>query len=269
MRPTLLVVVAGACMFGSLGCGQTYAQQPTPTFEPSLDAIIEELVVANHIFADQGVVDGSGHISARHPTRRDHFLMSRSVAPALIQRDDILEFDRDGEPVDARGRQVFLERFIHSAIYRVRPDVLSVVHTHSPAVIPFSVSQVPMRATFHLAAFLSSGVPVFEIREAGGMTDLLVRNDQLGSSLATALGEHAVALMRGHGDVVVGPTIPMAVFRAVYTEVNARIQAQALTLGGAVTYLEPEEGRQASRAVDQIHLRAWDLWKRKASNPHP
>jgi ribulose-5-phosphate 4-epimerase/fuculose-1-phosphate aldolase len=195
--------------------------------------------------------------------------MSRSLAPALVQRDDILEFDGEGEPVDAKGRQVFLERFIHSVVYRARPDVQSVVHTHSPAVIPFSVSQVPMRATFHLAAFLSSGVPVFEIREAGGMTDLLVRNGRLGSALAKALGEHAVALMRGHGVVVVASTIPMAVFRAVYTEVNARIQAQAITLGGAVTYLEPEERRLASRAVDQIHLRAWDLWKRKVPDPHP
>jgi ribulose-5-phosphate 4-epimerase/fuculose-1-phosphate aldolase len=256
-------------MFGNLWCGQSYAQQTALTSEPSVDAVVTDLVAANHILADQGVVDGFGHISARHPMRPDHFLMSRSLAPALVQRDDILEFDRDGEPVDANGRQVFLERFIHSALYRARSDVQSVVHTHSPAVIPFSVSQVPMRATFHLAAFLSFGVPVFEIREAGGMTDLLVRNDQLGRALATALGEHAVALMRGHGDVVVAPTIPMAVFRAVYTEVNARIQAQAITLGGAVAYLEPEEGRQASRAVDQIHLRAWDLWKRKASNPHP
>jgi ribulose-5-phosphate 4-epimerase/fuculose-1-phosphate aldolase len=269
VRSALRAAVASACMFGSLWFGQTYAQQLTSSSEPSHDAIVDDLVAANHILADQSVVDGFGHISARHPTRPDHFLMSRSLAPALVQRDDILEFDRDGEPVDARGRQIFLERFIHSAVYRARADVQSVVHTHSPAVIPFSVSGVPMRATFHLAAFLSAGVPVFEIREAGGMTDLLVRNDQLGSSLATALGEHAVALMRGHGDVVVGPTIPMAVFRAVYTEVNARIQAQALTLGGAVTYLEPEEGRQASRAVDQIHLRAWDLWKRKVSNPHP
>ena len=114
-----------------------------------------------------------------------------------------------------------------------------------------------MRATFHLAAFLSLGVPVFEIRDAGGMTDLLVRNDELGRALATTLGDHSVALMRGHGDVVVGPTIPMAVFRAVYTEVNARIQAQAIALGGPVTYLDPEEGRQAGKAIDQIHLRAW------------
>jgi ribulose-5-phosphate 4-epimerase/fuculose-1-phosphate aldolase len=269
VRSALLAAVAGACMFGSLWFGQSYAQQATPTSEPSLEAVIEDLVAANHILADQGVVDGFGHISARHPTRRDHFLMSRSLAPALVQHDDILEFDRDGEPVDARGRQVFLERFIHSAVYRARPDVQSVVHTHSPAVIPFSVSQVPMRATFHLAAFLSAGVPVFEIRDAGGMTDLLVRNDQLGRALATTLGEHAVALMRGHGDVVAGPTIPMAVFRAVYTEVNARIQAQAIALGGGVIYLESEEGRQAGRAVDQIHLRAWDLWKRKVSDPHP
>lgn len=229
-------------------------------------ALVDDLVAASHILADQGVVDGFGHVSVRHPANPNHFLMSRSMAPALVKAGDIMEFDLDGNAIDGRGRPVFLERFIHAEVYRARPDVQAVVHSHSPAVIPFGITQVPMRAVYHVAAFLAEGVPVFEIRKPEGMTDMLVRSGSLGKALADTLGSKSVVLMRGHGDVVVGPTIPLAVFRAVYTEVNARIQAQAIALGGPVTYLEVEEGEKANKALDQIHLRAWDLWKKTAAD---
>lgn len=228
--------------------------------------MIADLVTASHILADQGVVDGFGHVSVQLPSNPNHFLMSRSMAPSLVASDDIMEFDLDGNAIDGQGRPVFLERFIHAEIYKARPDVQSVVHSHSPAVIPFGITQVPMRAVYHVAAFLAEGVPVFDIRKADGMTDMLVRTGPLRKSPADALGRKSVVLMRGHGDVVVGPTIPLTVFRAVYTEVNAKIQAQAIALGGPVTYLDVEEGEKANKALDLIYLRAWELWKKSAAD---
>jgi HCOMODA/2-hydroxy-3-carboxy-muconic semialdehyde decarboxylase len=180
--------------------------------------------------------------------------MSRSLAPALVTADDIMEFDLDGDAVDARGRSVFLERFIHAEIYKARPDVMSVVHTHSPGVIPFTVSQVPLRAIYHNPAFLAAGAPVWDIRKDFGETDMLVRDSARGKSLAQTLGDKAVVLMRGHGDVTVGPSVRVAVFRAYYTDVNARLQSQAMALGGELNYLTPGEGAKA----DAVNLAVLD-----------
>ncbi len=239
------------------------AQMPSASL-PGVDpAVLEDIVVGSRILADFGVVDGFGHVSARHPTNPNHFLMSRSLAPVLVTADDIMEFDLDGNPVDARGRSVFLERFIHSEIYKARPDVMSVVHTHSPGVIPFSVSQVPLRAMFHNPAFLAVGVPVWDIRKDFGETSMLVNNAALGRSLAETLGDKPVVLMRGHGDVAVGPTTKMAVFRAYYTDVNARLQAQALALGGEPNYLTPGEGVKADQTNFAVMDRIWNLWRMK------
>lgn len=260
----LVGAAAAACvLLGAWLGGNGARAQGAPTGVPP--ALVEDLVAASRILADQGVVDGFGHVSVRHPGDPNRFLMSRSVAPALVTPDDVMTFDLDGNAIDPRGRAVFLERFIHAEIYRARADVQAVVHSHSPSVIPFGIASVPLRATYHIAAFLAAGVPVFDIRAAAGATDLLVRDPALGRALAASLGDKAVALMRGHGDVVVGPTLPMAVFRAVYTEVNARIQAQAMALGGPLTFLDAAEGEKAGRALDQIHLRAWELWKRKVT----
>jgi ribulose-5-phosphate 4-epimerase/fuculose-1-phosphate aldolase len=241
----------------------TTAQTPSASL-PGVDpALLEDIVVGSRILADFGVVDGFGHVSARHPTNPNHFLMSRSLAPALVTADDIMEFDLDGNAVDARGRTVFLERFIHSEIYKARPDVMSVVHTHSPGVIPFSVSKVPLRAMFHNPAFLAVGVPVWDIRKDFGETSMLVNNATLGKSLAETLGDKPVVLMRGHGDVAVGPTVKMAVFRAYYTDVNARLQAQALALGGEPNYLTPGEGVKADQTNFAVMDRIWNLWRMK------
>jgi ribulose-5-phosphate 4-epimerase/fuculose-1-phosphate aldolase len=239
--------------------------QPIPPSEPALASLVEDLVAANHILADQQVLDAFGHVSVRHPANPSHFLMSRNLAPALVTAADIVEYDLDGNPVGAPGNVThFLERFIYAEIYRARPDVNAVVHSHSPAVIPFSATKVPLRPIYHMSAFLAPGVPVFEIREAaGGMTNMLVSNGKLGKALAEKLGDRNVVLLRGHGDAVVASTLPMAVFRAVYTETNARLQLQAIGLGGEITFLEKEEGEKAMQVLDQIHLRAWDLWKRK------
>jgi len=225
-------------------------------------ALVEDLVAANRILVDQGVLDAYGHVSVRHDRDPNRYLMSRSLAPELVTAADIIEYDLDSVAVDGRGRSLYLERFIHGEIYRARPDVQAVVHHHSPSVIPFGVSSQPLRPIYHMAAFLGDDTPVFEIRKFGGMTDLLVRDAALGRALAQTLGEHTAALLRGHGAVVVGPTIPHAVARSVYMEMNARLQQHAMALG-PVNYLEPEEARRADATVSGTYGRPWELWKRR------
>src|SRR5467141_1080777 len=229
---------------------------------PGADAaLIDDVVTGSRVLADFGVLDGFGHVSARHPTNPNHFLLSRSLAPALVPADDIMEFDLDGNAVGDSGRSVFLERFIHSEIYKARPDVMAVVHTHSPGVIPFTVSQMPLRPLFHNAAFLGAGAPVWEIRKEFGETDMLVRDSVRGKSLAAMLGDKSVVLMRGHGDVTVGPSVKVAVFRAYYTDVDARLQSQAIALGGDVNYLTPGEGAKADTVNLAVLDRIWNLWR--------
>lgn len=230
--------------------------------KPSEPTTIGELVAANRILYAQSIVDGFGHVSARHDTRPDRFWLSRGMAPGLVMLEDIMEFDLDGNPIDARGRSMYAERFIHSEIYRQRPDVKAIVHSHSPAVIPFGVVEVPLKPIFHMSAFLGVGVPVFEIRKAAADTDMLVRNPVLGKALALCLENKPAALMRGHGSVAVGNSLPQAVFRAIYLEVNARLQADAMKLG-TVNFLTSEEARLAA-ASTEVHLsRPWELWKRE------
>jgi HCOMODA/2-hydroxy-3-carboxy-muconic semialdehyde decarboxylase len=222
------------------------------------------LVIANHILAAQGIVDGFGHISVRSAKNPNHYFISRSKAPALVTAEDIMEIDLEDNPIDAHGRGSYLERFIHSEIYKARPDVISVVHSHSPAVIPFSVvPQVPLRPVSHMAGFLHGAVPVFEIRNAGGDdTDMLIRNKQLGAALAKVLGNGTAALLRGHGDVVVGNSIQTAVLHAVYTDLDARLESEALELGGKITFLNEREAARIGDINDQQVERPWELWKR-------
>ncbi len=228
-------------------------------------ALIADLVTANRILFAQGVVDGFGHISARHDQRPDHFLLARNMAPGLVTADDIIEFDLEGTALTAAGRRVYLERFIHGEIYRARPDVMSVVHSHSPAVLPFSVVPgVSLRAMCHMGGFIGTGTPIFEIRDtAGPATDLLITNRALAAALAASLADGAVVLMRGHGSTVVGADVRQAVYRAIYTETNAHLQAAALRLG-PVIYLTAEEARTAAASIDTQIDRAWDLWARRA-----
>ena len=232
---------------------------------PADPALLDDLVAANRILVDQGVLDGYGHVSVRHPADPQRYLMARSLAPELVTAGDILEYDLHSMAINAQGKSIFLERFIHGEIYRGRPDVKAVVHSHSPSVIPFGVSATPLRPLYHMSAFLGGGVPVFDIRQATGeMTDMLVRTPALGRALAATLGARPVALMRGHGAVAVGPSLAHAVFRSVYTEMNARLQSQAMALGGPITYLDPEEARKAEAAIDGTLSRPWELWRRKA-----
>jgi HCOMODA/2-hydroxy-3-carboxy-muconic semialdehyde decarboxylase len=224
---------------------------------------LQDLAAASRILADQGVFDAAGHVSMRHPANPERFLMSRSLAPALVTADDIMEFTLDCEPCDARGRVAFIERYLHGEIYRARPDVMGVAHGHSPAVVPFGIVPTPMRATYHNAAFLAYGVPVFDIRDTFGATDIVINSSARGAALARALADKAVVLLRAHGFVAVGPSLQAAVFRAIFTEVSARVQLQAEALGGPLAALDDEEGRKA----DAINLatvgRSWEFWKRR------
>lgn len=257
-RPTFMAasVAAAAAAFSSPAA--VSAADPAGT-------TVDDLVYANRILANEGVVDGFGHISVRSPATPGRFLLARNVAPGLVTAADIMEFDFDGVPVDQRDRKIYLERFIHAAIYRARPDVQSVVHSHSPSIVPFSVTPVPLRPLYHMTGFLGEHVPNFEIRHtAGDATNLLISNIALGNALAETLGASPVALMRGHGMVIVGSSIKQAVFRAVYTETNAHLQSEALKLG-AVTYLTGAEAAAAATTLDGQVDRPWDLWKRKVT----
>ena len=225
--------------------------------------LIADLAAASRILATQGVVDAFGHVSMRHPGAPDRYLLSRSMAPALVTPDDIIEFDLDSNPCNAEGRNSFLERFIHGQIYRARPDVMSVVHTHSPSVIPFGLVGQQMRAMFHNAAFLAAGVPVFDISAQFGDTDMLVSDNAKGVALAGCLADKHVGLMRGHGSVSCGPSLQDAVFRAFYTEVSARVQhwTQALADDGPIAALTEAEGLLADVPNQTAGLRAWGLWR--------
>ena len=242
--------------------GGAGAAEAAPAPSPGL---ISDLVAANHILFDQGVVDGFGHVSVRHDKQADQYLLSRTMAPALVQAADIMEFELDSTPVAAGGRTPYLERFIHGAIYRARPDVMAVVHSHSTGIIPFGVAGgAALRPVFHLAGFLGPETPVFEIRDvAGPATDLLVRSDALGEALARSLGGHSVVLMRGHGSTTVGADVRQTVFRAVYAEVNARLQSDAQRLG-PVTFLTTEEAAAAAQTGNGLVGRAWELWRMRS-----
>lgn len=228
-------------------------------------SLLEDLAIANRILAFYEVLDGYGHVSVRHPNRPTHYLLSRSRAPELITPDDIMEFDQDSQVVGDDERTPYIERFIHGEIYRARPDVHAIVHSHSPSVVPFTASSVQLRPICHMAGFLSGGAPVFDIRQRFGTTDLLVRNGDHGEELAHILGQNQVALMRGHGFVAVGATVQLAVYRAMYTETNSALQQKAIALGGEITFLDEAEAATADAAISTTVERPWELWKRKVS----
>ena len=232
-----------------------------------LKAVIEDLVIGNRILYVQEVVDSYGHISARDPRDPNRFLMSRARAPGLVEPSDIMEFGMDGEPIRADGRPIYSERFIHSEIYKSRADVNGVVHSHSPTVVPFTVTNVPLKPI--RASFFYPEVPVFDTRDVAGWTDLLISNRKLGNALAQKLGNNSVALLRGHGNVVVAASVKMAVYRAIYTEANAKLLLQAKMLGGPINYLAPEEaalmeGDQKRHRPGHGSDRTWEMWTQEA-----
>jgi HCOMODA/2-hydroxy-3-carboxy-muconic semialdehyde decarboxylase len=221
--------------------------------------LIDRLVYANRILYDQGIVDGLGHVSVRHPDQEGVFLLSCNRAPGMVKRQDIVCYDLDGNAVSETNERPYLERFIHSEIYRARPDVVAVVHSHSPSVIPFAITQNPLKPVFHMSGFLGSGSAHFEIREAAGNTDMLIRSAYLGEALAKSLGKHNCVLMRGHGSTVVGTSLEQVIYRAIYAEVNAKLQLAANGLG-EISFLNEEEAKLSSDMNDGQIPRSWNLW---------
>jgi HCOMODA/2-hydroxy-3-carboxy-muconic semialdehyde decarboxylase len=244
-----------------VGAGALVARRLTGQ-QVSRESLIEDVVTANHILAAQEIVDAFGHVSVRTAPGAGRYLISRSVAPAQVSAADVMELDLDSKPAAGEKRTSYRERFIHGEIYRVRPDVMSIVHCHAPALIPFGITRIPLRPVYHNSSFVGEGVPVFEIREAGGDTNMLVETPELGRALAKALGSKPAVLMRGHGAVIVGKSIIESVARSVYLEVNARVQAQAMAMGQRISYLDEGEVKKRSEDPDP-YGRAWDLWKRE------
>ena len=237
------------------------------TEQDSAEGAISDLVAANRILATEGILDGFGHVSIRDPRDPACYLMSRSVAPALVTSTDIIQHDLDNRPTNEkdRSRKLYYERWLHGEVYKARQDVNAIVHSHSPTVVPFASTKAPLRPLLHNASFLGFGAPIFEIRSVLANSDLMISTAALGKAMAAAMGPSAsVVLLRGHGNVVVGPTIQIAVFRAYYTEINARQQLQAITLGEAdVVYMDQGECETTDKIMQSVAERPWELWKNK------
>lgn len=255
MRATTVLAVAIA-----LAACSAQAQQRSA----AVNAVIEDLVAANRVLAAQGILPGYGHVSARHPENPNRYFLSRSLAPELVTADDIVELDLDSAAVDAKGRALYLERFIHGEIYKARPDVRAIVHNHSPAVISFSVGSTPLRAVTHDAAFLLGGVPIWDYRDFGTANGALVDNSERGRALAASLGDRPVVLLRNHGVVLVGGSLPGVVEQSVWLEKNAQIQSDLLARGDDIVYLELDPSPRGGGGAGGAGGRAWELWKRKA-----
>ena len=249
----------------SLGLWRTLRAARRARFGPSA-AALRDLVAANRILANERIVDGYGHVSARAVENPERFFLARAMAPGLVKASDLIEYDVDGSSVDGDSRDAYVERFLHAAIYRARPDVGSIVHCHTPSLIPFADSTVPLRPMYHMSAFLALGAPVFEIRDVAGAPEMLVSDARIGAALADALGEAAVLLMRGHGAVIVGGSIRIAVSRSIYLDLNAKMQAEAIALGGTVAYLDAGDMRADSVDPDD---RNWAFWKQQALARRP
>jgi ribulose-5-phosphate 4-epimerase/fuculose-1-phosphate aldolase len=229
-----------------------------------LDFILEELVTANRILANEGIVDSFGHVSARHPDKPDHYLLSRARAPERIEKDDIVEYTLDGTAIDERGRAPYLERFIHGAIYEARPDVHAVVHNHSPSVIPFGVTGKKLKPLLHMCASCGYEVPIWDSQDKFGDTTLLVSDMAMGRDLAKHLSANPTTLMRGHGATVVGRSVRHAVFVSNYLEVGAKLQMQAMQMGDIKFLTKGEVDKIVARVNDYTLNRAWENWARRA-----
>jgi HCOMODA/2-hydroxy-3-carboxy-muconic semialdehyde decarboxylase len=233
--------------------------------EMSVDAALRDLVIANRILANEGVIDAFGHVSIRHPLHPDRYFLARSRSPELVEGGDILEFALDNRPMDSQGETLYSERPIHGSAYRARPDVMAVCHNHARSLIPFGVTGTPIRPLWHIAGSIGPGVPIWDSRDEFGDTDLLVTSADMGDSLARKLGSNRACLMRGHGAVVVGHDLKATVFVSIYLMVNAALMKEAREMG-EVTYLSPGEVQRTEemnfRARSQN--RAWEYWARRA-----
>jgi ribulose-5-phosphate 4-epimerase/fuculose-1-phosphate aldolase len=248
------------------------AGQAAKTPQAQAGALLDDLVVANRILANENILDGLGHVSVRSLQRPDRFFLSRDLAPGLVTTGDLVEYDLEGNPVNARAPQGYRERFLHGAIYKARPDVNSIVHSHMPSVLPFTDVTTPLRPMYHMASFLLQGAPLFEVRSVQGQVGMLIDNNKVGAALAQTLGNRTIALIRGHGVAIVGTTIPDAVQNSIFLDVNARVQSQAVALGGNISYMTPADVAGGNPnpqppsppGTPGYYPRSWGIWKSKA-----
>ncbi len=232
-----------------------------------IEALLEELVIASRILAHEGICDAFGHVSVRRPDNPGRFFQARAVAPELVTRDHIMEFELDGTPI-SDDRKPFLERFIHGTLMEARPEVNSVIHSHSRGVIPFSVTGTPIRPLLHSSGVLGPSIPVWDAGDRFGDTNLLISSNDMGRDFARTFGEGRAALMRGHGSTVVGRTIREAVYTAIYLDVNAQLQLAAMQMG-TVKYLTDGEialiqSRLGDAKPGEGYDRTWQYWARRA-----
>ena len=231
-----------------------------------LERVLADLVIANRILAHEGIVDAYGHVSVRHPRDPKRYLLARSLSPEMVQQADIMEFDLDGTPAGGDSRQPYLERFIHGAVYEARPEVAAVVHAHAEDVLPFGITSTPLRPVIHSGSFMGAEVPVWDIRDRFGDTNLLVTNMPQGRDLAARLAGNNVALMRGHGFVAAARSLIEVVRMSVYVPRNARVQMAAMQLGDVMPLSRGEiDARNAGYKPHSPETwRAWEYWATRA-----
>ena len=238
----------------------------------SIDTLIQDLVIANRILAREEVVDAYGHVSVRHPDDPKRFLIARSLAPDLVGPEDIVELDLGGQPVRDDSRSLYLERFIHAAIFEARPDVMAVVHAHAEDTLPFGIADgTRLRPVIHSGSFIGSKVPVWDIADRFGDTNLLLTNIEQGRDLAKCLGGNSVALMRGHGFASAARSLIEVVRLSVYLPRNARALMRAKQLGGEIKYLSEGEIAARNRGYSPYSVetwRTWEYWANKAGCGH-
>jgi HCOMODA/2-hydroxy-3-carboxy-muconic semialdehyde decarboxylase len=230
--------------------------------DSGLSELIADLFVATRILVNEMVIDGFGHVSVRGPNPAGRYFMARDNSGEYPGEGDVVELTLDSDPVKAGGPRPSIERFIHGEIYKARPDVGAIVHTHSPSMIPFGISSTPLQPLYHMCGFLAGGAPVFDIQDRHGMTNMLVTSNAIGESLATSLGAHSLVLMRGHGATVVGSSVQEAVYRAIYATINAQLQPIAMQLGYP-KFLAPEEAEKADELHRAVLHRPWEYWKKR------
>ncbi len=237
--------------------------------DPKVKTAVEELVIANHILYDQNAVDGYGHISVRNPNNPNTFFLARSVAPSVVQVEDIMEFDMNGKALHGDTRVAYGERFIHSGILKNRPDINSVIHGHAAPILPYGLTGTTLKPVYHMSSFLGEGAPIFEIRnfaKPNPDTDMFVSSVDLGNALSQTMGLQYFVLMRGHGYAAGADSIKKAVFRAVYAIQNASIQSEAMKMG-QVQYLTPGEASISQETIEKTIGRPWQLWSERVKKP--
>ena len=236
-------------------------------------AAIRDLVIANHILGNEGVVDAFGHVSIRHPKNSQRYFLARSRSPQIVEESDILEFDLDSNCIDDKGFRTYSERFIHGSVYKARPEVMAVCHSHAHELVPFTVTNTSIRPIWVFSAAIGPDVPVWEIRDDFPTEDnMLIINDEVGASMCRTLGHAAACILRGHGAVIASTDIKRTVMISMGLMTNAKMLMQAHMLTAArggnaeIRYLSEGEVKSTTDVLYNVRglNRAWEFWSLRA-----